>query len=89
MNKRLKIYFLIFNVICFIQISWAVIKPCTKTEAIEAEGEVSNLQNWDALFKSFKKYGHCDTGAIAEGYTESIARIFTNKWNSIIAPKDC
>jgi hypothetical protein len=35
------------------------------------------------LYKSFKSYGQCDDGAIAEGYSESVARILVDHWNTL------
>lgn len=41
------------------------------------------LRSWESLYKSYKRYGHCDDGAIAEGYSESVARILVDHWNTL------
>lgn len=41
------------------------------------------LRSWDALYKSYKLYRQCDDGAIAEGYSESVARILVDHWNTL------
>jgi hypothetical protein len=41
------------------------------------------IRTWDALYKSFKSYRQCDDGAIAEGYSESVARILVDRWNTL------
>jgi len=42
-----------------------------------------SIRAWDALYKSFKSYRQCDDGAIAEGYSESVARILVDRWNTL------
>jgi len=69
-------------------------KPeCSDTEAQRAESEAVMLRSWDALYGSYKRYKHCDDGAIAEGYSEAVARILVDHWNTLsrladIARKD-
>jgi len=58
-------------------------KQCTHEEAIAAEKDVSNLKSWKDAYKSFRKYGHCDDGCIAEGYSEGISSLLANSWSSI------
>jgi hypothetical protein len=56
---------------------------CTKADAIEAERSVSRLNNWEDIYKSFKRFRHCDDGAIAEGYSDSIVHMLANRWNEL------
>jgi hypothetical protein len=56
---------------------------CTKPDAIEAENSVSRLNNWEDIYKSFKRFRHCDDGAIAEGYSDSVVRMFADQWEGI------
>jgi hypothetical protein len=56
---------------------------CTKSEEFKAELEASRLHSWDDLYKSYKLYMQCDDGDIAEGYSESVARILVDHWNSL------
>jgi hypothetical protein len=58
-------------------------RSCTKTEAMEAERSVSRLNNWEDIYKSFKKFRHCDDGAIAEGYSNSVVRMLARRWNRL------
>jgi len=39
------------------------------------------LKNWTEIYKSFKRFGHCDDGHIAEGYSDSIVRTLASRWN--------
>jgi hypothetical protein len=41
------------------------------------------VHSWDALYKSFRSYGHCDDGAVGEGYSDSVARILADRWKSL------
>jgi len=68
-------------------------KPCTSEEGRRAFNEADRLRSWDALYKSYKAFGHCDDGAIAEGFSESVARILVDHWTTLsrlaqIARKD-
>lgn len=58
-------------------------RSCAKAEEIEAESSVSRLNNWEDIYKSFKTFRHCDDGAIAEGYSDSIARMLVDRWNGL------
>ncbi len=58
-------------------------RPCTTAEAQRADLQADTLRSWEALYKSYKHYGHCDDGAIAEGYSESVARILVDHWNTL------
>ena len=58
-------------------------RPCTSAEAQRADLEADKLRTWDALYKSYKRYAHCDDGAIAEGYSESVARILVDHWKTL------
>ncbi len=54
--------------------------PCTRAQAEKAEAEADQLKGWNAVYLSFSKYAHCDDGAIAEGYSDSVAKLLANHW---------
>lgn len=54
---------------------------CTRDEAIEAENEIDKLNDWDSLYKSFKRFAHCDDGAIAEGYSDIVGHLL-GEWKN-------
>jgi hypothetical protein len=56
---------------------------CSMIEAQHAEAEADTLRTWSALYNSYKKYRQCDDGAIAEGYSESVARILVDHWDTL------
>lgn len=80
-------YSVVFSIamatIIFGGIGYAQEHPCTDTEAQKAESEAVGLRSWDDLYKSFKLYRQCDDGVIGEGYSESVARILVDHWNTL------
>ncbi len=54
--------------------------PCSHEQAIKAEAEAENLNNANAIYQSYVHFGHCDDGAIAEGYSVSVVRLLTKNW---------
>src|SRR3982074_1447518 len=58
-------------------------KPCTQEQAILAENEASSLANWVDVHKSFKRFAQCDDGAISEGYSNAVARLLSDNWDSV------
>ncbi len=58
---------------------------CSREEAMKAEDEVANLKNAQAIYLSYKRFRHCDDGSIAEGYSESVARLLADKWGELEA----
>ena len=54
-------------------------KVCTQDEGMHVESDV--LKDWDAVYRSFKAFGHCDNGAGAESYDDSIVRLLVSDWN--------
>lgn len=56
---------------------------CPSEMAMKAESESSTLKTWQAVFESYKKYKRCDDGAIAEGYSSSVATLLAHHWNNL------
>jgi len=57
--------------------------PCTDAESRRAGDEAEKLRSWDAIYRSYKLYGQCDDGFIAEEYSESVARILVDHWATL------
>jgi hypothetical protein len=57
--------------------------PCTDAMSRRSEQEADSLTSWDALYRSYKLFGRCDDGSIAEGYSESVARILADHWDTV------
>jgi hypothetical protein len=58
-------------------------KPCTEAERLQVEKEAVTLRTWDALYKSYRKFRHCDDVDAQEGYSESEARILADRWETL------
>ena len=63
-------------------VGYAQQRPCNDVEARRAL-DAGMLRSWDALYRSYKLYRQCDDGAIGEGYSESVARILVDHWNTL------
>ena len=61
----------------------ADIAICSEEEARSAEVAVVAINSWDELYQQFKQYSHCDDGAIAEGFSESISRLLAEQWMEV------
>ena len=57
---------------------------CSKEEAIESESTAAYIKTWQELDSHFTKYGHCDDGAIAEGYSQSISFLMETNWTEFL-----
>jgi hypothetical protein len=56
---------------------------CPQRLAREAIDKVSDVNSWDGVFRSFKKYKRCDDGAVAEGFSASIANLLADQWEDV------
>lgn len=59
-------------------------KPCTKTDAANAEKAIDRVLGWPQLQKAWQDYKHCDTGAVADLYTDALMRLMTD-WKGMDA----
>jgi len=66
-----------------VQVGHAQKRGCGDVEGQHAFDEAITLRSWDALYKSYKLYRQCDDGAVGEGYSESVARILSDRWNTL------
>jgi hypothetical protein len=57
-------------------------RQCTKDEAIQALTEAAWLNDWDQVYRSYRRFSQCDDGAIAEGYSDSVSKLLANDWSS-------
>jgi hypothetical protein len=54
-------------------------RPCD----IEALKAVDELTDWTGLYDEFKRYAHCDDGALDEGWSDVVVRLLTHDWKSV------
>jgi len=55
-------------------------KPCSQQETRQAEDDVNHLQNWDQVYRSYRRFSHCDHGAIGESYSTAIGKLLADRW---------
>lgn len=58
-------------------------RVCTAAEAQKAEAVVAVGRSRKQLHLQFLQYAHCDDGAIAEGFSESITHLLADHWETI------
>lgn len=58
-------------------------QSCTKAEAMAADKEAAYLRTWNDVYRSYQRYGHCDDGSIASGYTESVVQNLAKQWGRL------
>jgi hypothetical protein len=54
---------------------------CSQADERAALEAAVKYKSWPALHQGFARYGHCDDGAIAEGFSESVTTILAGRWN--------
>jgi hypothetical protein len=60
-------------------------KVCTDADVRDAQKEADQLRDWDSVYRSFKRYGQCDEGGIAEQYSDSVGRLLARDWKHLDA----
>jgi hypothetical protein len=58
-------------------------KVCTQEQGKRALDESDSLKDWNSVYRSFKSYAHCDDGAIAEGYSDTVGRLLADDWQHV------
>jgi hypothetical protein len=56
-------------------------RACTQQEANQADTEIDFLKDWDHLHHWYQKFQQCDDGALAEGYSDAVAKLLADDWN--------
>lgn len=67
----------------FAPITIATNHICSQKEAQEAEEDSGIVRSWEQSYLLFQRYKHCDDGAIAEGFSESISVLLSAHWTDI------
>jgi hypothetical protein len=58
------------------------VKPCTTEDSIRADAGLASLKTWADVYRAYMKFAQCDQGSVAEGYSDSVARLLSEKWDS-------
>ena len=74
--------------ICIVAMCWtpnalADSQICSSEDAQVAESVAATARSWGQLHQQFELYAHCDDGAIAEGFSESVSILLARHWKDI------
>jgi hypothetical protein len=58
-------------------------KPCSHAESLQVEDEAKKLRTWEVLYKSYGLYARCNNVDAEDGYSESVARILVDYWQTL------
>lgn len=56
---------------------------CTAREAKQASIEVGQQADWEGMYRSFKRFRHCDDGAFAEEYSYAVGHLLAHDWERL------
>ena len=59
-------------------------KACSKADAANAEKAIDRVVNWQGLHRAYQDYGHCDTEAVNDVFTDALLRLMV-EWKNVDA----
>lgn len=62
---------------------WFSASRCSAKYTDEPEKAVDYLKDWAALYRAFRLYGICDDGGVAEGFSDAVAKLLANQWQTL------
>lgn len=74
---------LLLLVVCLATPLGVFAKECAREEAMAAENIAARLSDWKQIYGAFERFSHCDDGAIAEGFTESVVHLLATRWETL------
>ena len=60
-------------------------RTCSNDDAAAAEKVAVSLASWTAVYDAYRRYGHCDDGAVAEGFAGSVVKLLAARWDQFEA----
>ncbi len=82
-NRAVKVFVTVL-VVALCNVTLHAQRPhCSTVEADKADRVAGTLRSWETLYKSYKRFHYCDDGSIAEGFSESVARILVGHWDTL------
>jgi hypothetical protein len=58
-------------------------KTCSGDESIRARRDAARLKDWQGVLTSFRQFGICDSGRVAEEYSYAISRLLAHDWDHV------
>ena len=62
---------------------WHSHARCSRTDPDAVDKDLDRLTSWAAIYRTFRLYRQCDDGYIAEGYSDAVAKLFANHWETV------
>lgn len=56
-------------------------KPCSATDSTAAGKAIDRVVTWPQMLKAWQDYRHCDSGSVAEVFTDALMRMMV-EWKS-------
>ncbi len=64
--------------------TWVSAERCPAQVQLQALGSVSSApRDWKILRYHFRKFGPCDVGAVAEGYSHGVVTLLAQRWKML------
>lgn len=64
---------------------WFSAAKCTRRASDAADKALDELSSWAAIYRTFRLYKQCDDGALAEGYSDKVVILLTQRWPTVEA----
>lgn len=58
-------------------------KACSPDEFVRARRDAAHLKDWNSVLTSFRQFGMCDSGTVAEEYSYAISRLLSHDWDHV------
>jgi hypothetical protein len=58
-------------------------KACSTDESARARRDAAHLKDWSSVLTSFREFGVCDRGRVAEEYSYAISRLLAHDWDHV------
>jgi len=56
---------------------------CSQQDGFIAEAAADHLNTWKKVARAREQFAHCDDGAVAEGFSDAVARLLARHWAQI------
>ncbi|HEX4333232.1 MAG TPA: hypothetical protein VH040_13905 [Usitatibacter sp.] len=67
---------------CLLSVAHAADRPCTRPDIANAQRSIDAIVTWPQLRKAWADYRQCDSGEIADMYTDALLRVAVSWKNS-------
>ena len=72
----------------FIAVAYGADKPCSPADSAKAKKVIDSVVTWPQLRKSWVDFRHCDTGEVADLYTDAILRLTVDWKDAAVLASD-